>query len=328
MRRVLVTGGTGFIGQALCPVLAGHGMTVAVATRHPRLAEAMAQVEARSIPGIGPRIDWSGVLRDVDTVVHLAGRAHVVDEAADEATLREYQRINVEGTLKLALDAARAGVRRFVYISSAKVMGDSTAADQAFRETDMPNPQDLYAQSKWQAEQALAAVSVETRDRVPPPEIVVLRPPLVYGPGVKANFLALLKLTARAPVLPFGRVRNRRSLIHVGNLADAIVTGITHPAAAGRTYLVRDGEDLSTAEIVRILADGMQRKVPLLPVPGALLRLGGALTGGGAAVSRLLSSFRVDDSRIREELGWSPTWNVVQALQSTAAWFAAERRGR
>lgn len=327
MQRILVTGGTGFIGRALCPTLGRHGFAAAVATRHPRTAEEMPQVEVRSIPGVGPGIDWSGVLRDVDTVVHLAGRAHVLDETADGATLKEYQRVNVEGTRKLASDATRAGVRRFVYLSTAKVMGERTGPDAAFRETDLPRPQDPYARSKWQAEQALASVTVEASGHVSAPEMVILRPPLVYGPGVKANFLALLKLVARAPVLPLGLVRNRRSMIGVDNLADVICRCIGAPAAAGQTYFVRDGDDLSTAEIVRALADGMGRRVRLPPVPVGVLRLGGALTGQRAAVDRLIGSFRVDDFRIRQELEWSPPRTVLQGLTATAAWFAAERHG-
>ncbi len=318
MTRILVTGATGFIGRALCPVLRRHGLPLSAATRNPRVAETIPHVDVRPIPGIGPGVDWSGVLRDVTDVIHLAARLPDPDEDETPDVLKEYRRVNVEGAVKLARDAAQAGVRRFVYLSTAKVHGEETPDATALTELSPARPVGAYAQSKWDAEQALAEVAAASRL-----ELVVVRPPLVYGPGVKGNFLSLMRLCLRAPTVPFGRVRNRRSLIYVGNLADAVIRCLEAPEAAGQRYLVRDAEDVSTPELVRLIATAMGRRVRQVPVPRALLRIAAELARKQETVRRLTGSFRIDDGKIRRELGWTPPFSVVQGLNGTTEWFTS-----
>ncbi|MCP5367779.1 MAG: NAD-dependent epimerase/dehydratase family protein [Hyphomicrobiales bacterium] len=321
MTRVLVTGATGFVGRRLCADLVRRGVAVSAATRNPRLLHDVHGVDLRAVAGLGAGTDWSGALRGVDAVVHLAARVHVMDDRAADP-LAEFRRINAEGTRRLAEDAAAAGARRFVLLSTIKVNGEHTG-DTPFADETPPMPEDPYARSKWEAERALAAVAAATGM-----EAVVLRPPLVYGPGVKGNFLSLLKLCRKAPPLPLASVRNARSLIFVGNLTAAIAACLEKPAAAGRTYLVRDGEDLSTPDLIRRLAAALDRPARLFPCPPAVLRAAAALAGRSAAAARLLDSLRVDDGKIRRELNWTPPHGVDQGLTETAAWFLSRARFR
>lgn len=321
MTRVLVTGATGFVGRALCPVLAEAGFRVTAAAR-----DAAARVPSAdrivAVPDIGPDTDWTEALKDANAVVHLAARVHRMSEGKSEA-LAENRRINTEGTRRLAEAAAEAGAKRFVFLSSVKVNGESTDGRAPFAETDVPAPQDSYAISKWEAEQALARIAA-TGALQP----TILRPPLVYGPGVRANFLALLKVCRAAPPLPFGSVANRRSLLFVGNLADAVRRCLTRPEAAGKTYMVSDGEDVSTPELIRRLARAMHRPARLVPVPPSLLRFLAGLAGKGETVARLLDTLAVDGRKIRQDIGWSPPFTLGEGLARTAAWFAADGDAR
>lgn len=315
MSRILVTGGAGFVGQALCAALQAAGFEVAVASRHPREAEKLHGVDVRPIPTLGPGTDWTAALREVDAVVHLAARVHVMkDTAADP--LAEFRKVNTEGTLRLAQDAARLGVARFVYVSTIKVNGEATLPGRAFRPDDAPAPIDPYAVSKLEAEQGLWEIAAETGM-----EAVVVRPPLVYGPRVKGNFLTLLETCDHNPWLPLGSVRNARSLIFVGNLADLLVSCLLKPEAAGRTFLVRDGENLSTPDLIRRTARALDRRAHLLPVPVPLLRLAGALAGRSDSIARLTESLVVDDADTRRFLDWTPPFSVDQGLALTAEWF-------
>lgn len=271
-------------------------------------------------------------------VVHLAARVHVMHDTVTEP-LAEFRKVNVIGTERLAKKAATEGVRRFVFVSSIKVNGEKTSflnhhAQQissnplsmrenlrSFLEDDAPNPQDPYAVSKWEAEQILRQIAQETGM-----EVVIIRPPLVYGPRVGANFLKLLKLIKKGMPLPFGLIDNQRSLIYVGNLVDAIITSLEHPAAAGQTYLVSDGEDVSTPELIRRIATSLGRPARLLPIPPALLRFAGHLTGKSAQVERLLDSLVIDSSKIRRELGWVPPFTMEQGLAETAQRFQGSSR--
>jgi nucleoside-diphosphate-sugar epimerase len=311
METVLVTGANGFVGRALCSALAaaGHGLRMAVRAPQPGLSGAVA------VGDIGPTTDWRAALDGVDSVVHLAARTHVRRETAADP-LPEYRRINVGGTEHLARSAAAQGVRRLVFLSSVKVNGESTA-ERSFTEDDAPRPEDAYGASKLEAEQALARVAAATGL-----EVAVLRPPLVYGPGVKGNFLSLMRLVARGLPLPLGAIRNRRSLIYVGNLADAIVTTIRAPRAAGATYLVADGEDVSTPDLVRGLAQalGVTARLPALPL--AALKFPAAILGKRAELARLAGSLQVDGSRIRRELDWRPPFTLAQGLELTAKWYS------
>jgi len=307
---VLVTGANGFIGQALCEVLAASGRAVRKAVRIavPGLSDAVA------VGDIGPDTDWRAVLHGMHSVVHLAARTHVLRENAADP-LAEFRRINVGGTERLARSAAAQGVRRFVFLSSVKVNGESTTA-RSLTEDDAPRPEDAYGTSKLEAEQALSRIAAETGI-----EMVVLRPPLVYGPGVKGNFLRLMRLVARGTPLPLGTVNNRRSFIYTGNLAGAIVKALDAPQAAGRTYFVSDGEDVSTPDLVRGLARALGVKPRLLSLPLAALGLAATLAGKRAEFARLTGSLQVDGSRIRRELDWEPRYSLTQGLTETARWY-------
>ena len=257
-------------------------------------------------------------LQGVQTVVHLAARVHVmVDNAADP--LQEFHRVNTDWTERLAARAAAQGVRRFVYVSTVKVNGDQSIVP--FTEMDPPRPQDPYGVSKWEAEQALARVSMRTGM-----ETVVVRPPLVYGPGVRGNFLQLLNILHRRIPLPLAGIHNQRSLVYLENLADALVRCIHDPRAAGRTYLVSDTEDLSTRELVRRLGAAMGTEVRLWTCPTAFLYWMGQVSGKRGMTDRLLGSLQVNSSTIQRELDWCPPFTVDAGLSKTAAWFHARSK--
>jgi nucleoside-diphosphate-sugar epimerase len=255
----------------------------------------------------------------VDAVVHLAARVHVMRETSADA-LAAYRAVNVGATERLARMAAQLGAIRIVYASSIKVNGESTAQEQ-FRPDDEPRPLDPYGVSKWEAERALWEIAATT-----PLEIVVVRPPLVYGPEVGGNFLRLLRLVSSGVPLPLARVRNRRSMIYVGNLSSALIACATQARAAGETYLVCDGEDLSTAELVIRLAHALRCRARLVPVPPSWLRLAGAIAGKADEVGRLIGSLTVDGSRLRSTLGWTPPHSVDAGLRETARWFSDSTR--
>ncbi len=301
MSRVLVTGADGFVGGAVCRALTARGDAVVEATR-------------ATVGDIGPETDWTPVLAGVDAVVHLAARVHRMrDTAADP--LAEFRRVNVAGARRLAVQAAAAGVRRIVFASSIKVNGEHTETEP-FSASDLIDPRGPYAVSKAEAEAALWEIA-KTRAL----QVAVLRPPLVHGPGVRANFLALLRLIDRGLPLPFDALRNRRSLVALDNLADALLRCVDHPAAAGRVWLVRDGADLTLPELVRVLARGLERPARLVPVPDWSLRAAGRVLGRPDAVARLVESLQVDDSPLRRDLGWTPPVPPEDALLATAAWY-------
>lgn len=304
--KVLVTGGTGFVGSALCARLAASGFEVTSAVR--RLSSAPREV---AVGNLDASTDWQSALDGCDAVAHLAARVHMMrDTAADPLAL--YRATNTDATLNLARQAAQAGVKRFVFVSTIKVNGEG--GDAAYRETDVPAPQDAYAISKWEAEQGLRQIARETGL-----EVVVLRPPLVYGPGVKANFRRLIDTIARGWPLPLGAIDNRRSLLYLDNFVDAIQICVEHPAAAGQTFLIDDGEPVSTPELIRAVARAMKRPARLLAVPVSVLEFAGALLGKRAAVKRLTGSLWVDSSSIRMLLGWAPPYSMEAGLAATVA---------
>lgn len=267
------------------------------------------------IDNIGPDTDWGSVLGDIDCVVHLAARTHEIKDAASHS-LAEYRKTNTEATRNLAEQASALGVRRFVFLSSIKVNGDATSG-QPFTDSSTPSPEDAYGISKHEAEQALRAIAKRSAM-----ETVVLRPPLVYGPGVKGNFLRLLQLIHRGMPLPLASVRNRRSLIHVSNLVDAIITCMDSPAAVTEhAWLVSDSGEISTPSLIRKLAEGMGRPAWLYPFPVGLLKIGATILGQRAPVARLTGSLTVDASGIRNALGWSPQITMDQGLIETARWY-------
>jgi len=261
------------------------------------------------VGAIDAETDWSLALQGVAIVVHLAARVHVMKEVSGDP-LTEFRRVNVEGTFNLARQAGAAGVRRFVFISSVKVNGESTQDGRPFTEADTPNPQDAYGQSKHEAEQGLRLIAADTGM-----EVVIIRPPLVYGPGVKANFAALMRTVQRGWPLPLGAVHNQRSLVALDNLVDFIVACTIHPDAANQTFLVSDGQDISTTDLVRGLARAAGKQARLLPVPVWALQLAAGLIGKGSTVQRLCGNLQVDISKARRLLGWVPPVSVAEGLR-------------
>jgi len=304
---VLVTGGNGFVGTALCNRLRLDAVPCRAAIR--RNTGAAGGVSIVTVGDICAETDWRAALHGVQVVVHLAARVHVMDERSADP-MAEFRRVNVAGTLNLARQAATAGVQRFIFLSSVKVNGESTRPGQAFAATDVPAPEDPYGISKLEAEQGLRQIEAQTGM-----EVVIVRPPLIYGPGVKANFARMISWVARGLPLPLGAVtENRRSLVALDNLVDLLVLCLTHPAAAGQTFMVSDGEDLSTVGMLQRLALAMGRRARLIPLPVALLEFGARVVGRRAMAQRLLGSLQVDSQPTRERLGWQPLLSVDQAF--------------
>ncbi len=317
--KVLLTGATGFVGRGVLEAFAAiPELHLAVAVRS-RLSGEFPGVEVHSIDGLSATQDWTSALAGVDVVVHAAARVHVMRETAGDP-LAEFRAVNVEGTLNLARQAAAAGVRRFIFISSIKVNGESTPPGRPFRAEDVPAPADPYGQSKLEAERALSRLAEERAM-----EWVVIRPPLIYGPGVGANFASLMRAVQRQLPLPFARVRNQRSLVARDNLVDLLRVCLEHERAANQIFLVSDDHDLSSAELCRHLAMALGVRPRLLPVPVALLQGLAALFGRGAQAQRVLGSLQVDIGKTRELLGWRPPVSVDQALAATARWYRESR---
>ncbi|MBW8328793.1 MAG: SDR family oxidoreductase [Thiobacillus sp.] len=304
--KIAVTGAAGFVGRALCSDLQAKDHVVV-----PIVRRACGLSHEVVVGDIGAATDWHAVLAGCDALVHLAARVHVMDDTAQDQ-LSLYRSTNTEATLNLARQAAEAGVKRFAFISTIKVNGEGR--DAPYRESDAAAPEDAYAISKWEAEQGLLRIAQETGM-----EAVILRPPLVYGPGVKANFLRLMRTVERGWPLPLGAIRNRRSLLYLGNFVDAIRVCVEHPDAAGQTFLVDDGQPVSTPELIRGVARAMGRPARLLAVPVTGLELAGMLLGKRAAVARLTGSLFVDSTLIRTRLGWTPPYSMEAGLAATVA---------
>ena len=305
--RVLLTGASGFIGQALSRRLSADGYLVTTLSRdllstvgESCAHQGRANQQARSL------------LVDQECVVHLAARVHVMHETTTNP-LAEFRRVNVDGTLNLARQAAAAGVRRFVFISSVKVNGESTQTGVPFTADDTPAPLDAYGISKMEAEQGLREIGAQTGM-----EVVIIRPPLVYGPGVKANFAAMMRWLKRGVPLPLGAIHNQRSLVALDNLVDLILLCLTHPAAAHQTFVVSDGEDVSTTALLRRMGQAMGHPARLIPVPSGMLKLAGALVGKSDVVQRLCGSLQVDIAKTQDLLGWTPPVSLDEGLRRTA----------
>ena len=305
--RVLVTGATGFVGRAVVDRLVQNGMGVTASVRR----EPITRIGVRevNVPGLGSSTDWTAALEGCNAVVHCAGRVHILNET-DSDPLAAYRIANVEGSVALAKQAAAAGVRRFVFISSIKVNGEETVVGKPFRASDPPAPVDPYAISKLEAEQALETLAA--RGLI---ELVIIRPPLVYGPGVKANFLSLARWIARGLPLPLGGVSaNRRSFVALANLVDLIEICLKHPNAVGQVFLVSDGEDLSTSELLHRTARAIGVPSRLFFVPSPLLALAARALGLRDLWRRLSNTLQVDSTPTRERLGWRPTVTVDAGL--------------
>ncbi len=305
--NVLVTGASGWVGRALCARLTDAGFGVRAAVR-----AASSSLPGFDCPVVGPidaATDWQAALAGVHVVVHLAARVHVMHDQTTDP-LAEFRRVNVDGALSLARQSATAGVRRLVFISSIKVNGEASPAGHAFLETDLPNPQDDYGQSKYEAEQGLRQIALETGL-----ELVIIRPPLVYGPGVRANFADLMRAVQRGWLLPLGAVRNRRSLVALDNLTDFILVCVTHPKACNQTFLISDGQDLSTTELIGAIAVAANVRSWLVPVPMWLLKALAQLVGKQAAAQRLCGNLQLDSSKARALLHWTPVVTVAEGLR-------------
>lgn len=313
--NILITGATGFIGRQLIETLSSHTqfeLVAAIRSKNNTLSNKIKTVE---IDDLGPNNVWSDALDNVDVIIHTAARVHVMSENT-KGPLLEFRRVNVDGTLNLARQAAAAGVKRFIFVSSIKVNGESTNLNQPFTEDDSPEPVDPYGISKFETEIGLYKLAEETGM-----EIVCLRPTLVYGPGVKANFFSMMKWLYRGVPLPFGLIHNKRSLVALDNLVDLIVTCIEHPAAANEIFLVSDGEDLSTTELLNRVAYVMSKKSRLLPVNQKIIEFGLRLIGKKDLSQRLCGSLQVDISKAKRLLNWTPPVSVDEGLRKTAEHF-------
>ena len=320
MTSILVTGASGFVGHVVCERVLNLGMKVRgsyrSASSQPRVP---AGVEKVHIPSVDGATDWSSALLGVNGIVHTAARVHVLrDSAADP--LAEFRRVNVAGTLTLARQAVDAGVRRFIFISSIGVNGAETF-EMPFTAEDKAAPHLPYAVSKHEAELGLRQIAHETGL-----EVVIIRAPLVFGPGAPGKFDRLLLNVHQGTPLPLGAIHNRRSLVALDNLVDLILTCLNHPAAANQTFLVSDGEDLSTTVLLRRTAAALGRQARLIPVPVLVLRAAARLLGKADLAQQLCGSLQVDISKTRNLLGWSPPVSVDAALRQTACHFLANRR--
>jgi nucleoside-diphosphate-sugar epimerase len=310
--RILLTGASGFVGRGIVTRAAAMELSaIRVALREG--TRPPPGCDAFFIGDLSQPVDWSSAVGDRDCVIHAAARVHIMQETASDP-LREFRRVNVDGTLQLARQAAHAGVKRFIFISSIKVNGEATLPGRPFTSHDVPAPAGDYGISKLEAERGLFDLAAETGM-----EVVVIRPVLVYGPGVKGNFQSMMSWLHRGIPLPLGRIENRRSMVSVENLADLVLRCVEHVAAANRVFLVSDGEDLSTTELLRRTAAAMNRSPRLLPVPPKILRTAAHLIGRDDIAQRLCDSLQVDIALTRVTLHWSPIRSVDDALAATVA---------
>lgn len=313
--NLLITGAAGFIGASLARKLLADGHSVRAVVRRMNVLFCEEKLNIIYIGDLNPDIILDDILRGVDTVIHLAARTHIMkDKSRDQAA--EYRRVNVETSLNLARQASIAGVKRFIYLSSIKVNGEFTVSGSPFTAEDLPMPQDPYAMSKYQAEQGLRAIAVQTGM-----EVVIIRPPLVYGPAVKANFLSMVHCLSRSIPLPLGAINNLRSLVAVDNLVDLIVRCIHHPRAANQIFLVSDGEDVSTKVLLQLMGNALGRPARLISIPVPWLYFFASLLGRRTMVDRLCKSLQVDISKTRKLLEWSPVIGLDEGLQRVAQDF-------
>jgi len=314
MNCVLITGAGGFIGRALCVEAVARGTAVRGISRSQ--GDLPKGVKNVVIGDVDASTDWGEVLNGCNAVIHLAARVHVMHEA-NANPLAEYRRVNVLGTLNIAQQAAKSGVRRFVFVSSIGVNGAATS-HKPFTSEDQAQPHSPYAQSKYEAELGLLDLAAKTGM-----EVVIIRPPLVYGPDAPGNFGSLMRWLRRGVPLPLGAIHNQRSLVSLDNLVDLIVTCLTHSAAANQTFLVSDGEDISTTELLLRMGQAMNRPARLIPVPAGLLTQAAALLGKRDMAQRLCGSLQVDIQKTRQLLGWNPPLTLDQGLKKAAEGMGA-----
>jgi len=316
--RVLVTGATGFVGRHLCPLLAEQGHVVTAAVR---------VVPEQAVQGVGPIVqvgeispdtDWQDALSAQDVVIHMAARTHVMNESGPESEAL-YEQINVGGTAALAKAAASAGVRRLIFLSSVKALGESSGETPLTEETGAA-PEDAYGRTKREAEKELLRIAETTGL-----EAVILRPPLIYGPGVKGNLLSLFRACDKGLPLPLRQIHNRRTLVYLGNLTDAILQCLDHPGAGNEIFLVSDGEAVSTPDLIRHICQNLGRSSRLLPFPVWCLHLAGKILGKSDAINRLTGSLEVSNAKICKQLDWTPPFNMIQGFERTAEWYLNQK---
>ncbi|MFZ6768193.1 NAD-dependent epimerase/dehydratase family protein [Undibacterium sp. Di26W] len=309
---ILLTGASGFVGQAIAQACLQQEVELICPTRQALQWQA-AHLSNPIITSLTANTDWSTSLAGVDIVIHCAARVHVMQETATDP-LQLFRQLNVDASLNLARQAAAAGARQFIYLSSVKVNGEATELGHPFTADDQAAPQDAYGISKHEAEQALLGLGRQTGMA-----ITIIRPPLVYGPGVKANFLSMLRMLRRGLPLPLGSIRNQRSFVYLGNLVSLVLHCRLHEQARNQVFLASDGRDLSTTELLSLCAQALQVKSRLFAFPASLLTLAASMLGKRNAADRLCQSLQVDISKTRNLLGWSPPYTVEQGLQATAA---------
>ncbi|MGF0236885.1 UDP-glucose 4-epimerase family protein [Rhodococcus sp. IEGM1300] len=315
--KVLVTGASGFVGEAVVfKLLLDKQFQPIAAARGATRLHGLCPVRAFDLTGP----DAVPALDDVAVIVHAAARVHVMNETAVDA-LAEFRKFNVEGTLKLARRAAASGVQRFIFVSSIKVNGEYTLAGKPFDADDLPDPQDPYGVSKYEAEEGLKSLSRDTGM-----EVVIIRPPLIYGPGVKANFLSMLRWLDKGIPLPLGAIANQRSLVSIGNLVSLIITCIDHHAASNQTFLVSDGEDLSTTQLLRRLCVALGKSTRLWPIPESWLKTAALMLGKKDVAIRICGSLQVDIGKNRELLGWNPPEDMGTAMGQTASYYMEKQK--
>jgi nucleoside-diphosphate-sugar epimerase len=312
---ILVTGANGFVGSKLCQVLIDNSDTVHAITRRQNFPLETSTLKYFSVNNIGSDTQWERALDRVDCVIHLAARVHVMLDSSSNP-LAIYREVNTVGTMNLARQALKAGVKRFIYLSSIKVNGESTSKNTSFKASDETFPTDPYAISKYEAEQQLFELTKNTNM-----SIVVIRPPLVYGPGVKANFFSMMRWVNKEIPLPLGLIHNKRSLVALDNLVDLILVCSTHKAAVNQVFLVSDGNDLSVTQLLQSMAKALDKTSRLIPVPVWLLRLGATILQQTNISNRLLGSLQVDMSKTQELLNWEPSITAEEALKETANHF-------
>lgn len=319
MTKILITGATGFVGRALFENLKSkkkYLIHLSTRTYQEKLFEG---AKVFNIGEIDSYTNWKDALDGVDCIVHCAARAHMKEKQQTDS-LNAYRRINVDGTRNLAKQAAETGIKRFIFLSSIKVNGERTQAFKSFKYNDISLPEDAYGISKWEAEQVLLEISKQTGL-----EVVIIRPPLVYGEGVKGNFLRLLDIVYKQIPLPFARINNLRSFIALDNLIDLVICCIDHPKAGGKTFLVSDDEDLSTPNLIKKLSKFMNKTPRLFPIPETIIKFMASILGKSLEAKRLIGSLRVDNSYTREILGWSPPLSLDEGLKKTVYWYLRNR---
>jgi nucleoside-diphosphate-sugar epimerase len=319
MTKILITGATGFVGKALFENLKSkkkYLVHLSTRTNQEKLFEGG---KTFNIGEIDSNTNWKDALSGVDCIVHCAARAHMTENKQTDS-LNAYRTINVDGTRNLAKQAVEINIKRFIFLSSIKVNGEETIASKSFKHNDISQPEDAYGISKCEAEQALLEISKQTGL-----EVVIIRPPLVYGERVKGNFLRLLDLVYKQIPLPFAKINNLRSFIGLDNLVDLIICCIDHPKAEGKIFLASDGEDLSTLDLIRKLSKFMNKSPRLFQVPQSIIQLIGRLVGKSSEVKRLFGSLRIDNSYAREILGWSPALSLDESLEKTVRWYLKNR---